>query len=51
MMILNILASMLAAILDSGDRITDCNTNFSNGFTALDNPYKMVLGNSLVHLD
>ena len=29
----------------------DCNTNFSNGFTALDNPYKMVLGNSLVHLD
>ena len=29
----------------------DCNTNFSNGFTALDHPYKMVLGNSLVHLD
>ena len=29
----------------------DCNTNFRNDFRALDNPYKMVLGNSLVHLD
>ena len=29
----------------------DCNTNFRNGFAAIDNPYKVVLGDSLVHLD
>ena len=30
--------------------VPDCNTNFRNGF-ALDNPYKVVLDDSLVHLD
>ena len=28
-----------------------CNTNFRNGFAALDNPYKVALDDSLVHLD
>ena len=31
--------------------VPDCNTNFRNGFAALDNPYKVVLDESLVHLD
>ena len=31
--------------------VPDCNTNFRNGFTALDNPYKVVLDDSLVLLD
>ena len=31
--------------------VPDCNTNFGNGFSALDNPYKVVLDDSLVHLD
>ena len=31
--------------------VPDCNTNFRNGFAALDNPYKVVLDDSLVHLD
>ena len=42
-----IFAAILAAILDSGDRIA---TNSGNGFVSLDNPYKVVLGISLVHL-
>ena len=29
----------------------DCNTNFRNGSAALDNPFKLVLDDSLVHLD
>ena len=29
----------------------DCNTNFRNGFAALYNPYKVVLDDSLGHLD
>ena len=28
-----------------------CNTNFRNGFAALANPYKVVLDDSLAHLD
>ena len=28
----------------------DCNNNFSNGFTALDNTYKMVLGPSRLNV-
>ena len=31
--------------------VPDCNTNFRNGFVALDNPYKVVLDDSLLHLD
>ena len=31
--------------------VPDCNTNFRNGFAALYNPYKVVLDDSLVHLD
>ena len=31
--------------------VPDCNTNFMNGFAPLDNPYKVVLDDSLVHLD
>ena len=31
--------------------VPDCNTTSRNGFAALDNPYKVVLDNSLVHLD
>ena len=31
--------------------VPDCNTTSRNGFTALDNPYKVVLDDSLVHLD
>ena len=31
--------------------VPDCNTNFRNGFAALDNSYKVVLDDSLVHLD
>ena len=31
--------------------VPDCNTNFRNGFVALDNPYTVVLDDSLVHLD
>ena len=31
--------------------VPDCNTNFRNGFAALDNPYKVALDDSLVHLD
>ena len=28
--------------------VPDCNTNFRNGFAALDNPYKVILEDSLV---
>ena len=45
---LSISVDILAAILDM---VPDCNTNFRNGFAALDNPYKVVLDDSLVHLD
>ena len=31
--------------------VPDCNTNFRNGFAALDDPYKVVLDDSLLHLD
>ena len=31
--------------------VPDCNTTSRNGFAALDNPYKVVLDDSLVHLD
>ena len=31
--------------------VPDCSTNFRNGFATLDNPYKVVLDDSLVHLD
>ena len=31
--------------------VPDCNTNFRSGFAALDNTYKVVLDDSLVHLD
>ena len=44
-----ILADILAAIF--GFWWPDCKTNFRNGFASLDNPYKIVLGDSLVHLD
>ena len=46
---LNILAAILAAILDSGDRIATPTSGIV--FAALDNPYKVVLDDSLVHLD
>ena len=31
--------------------VPDCNNNFRNGFAAFDNPYKVVLDDSLLHLD
>ena len=31
--------------------VPDCNTNFRNGFASRDNPYKVVLDDSLVHLN
>ena len=31
--------------------VPGCSTNFRNGFAALDNPYKVVLDDSLLHLD
>ena len=46
---LNIITAILAAILDSGDRIATPTSGMV--FAALDNPYKVVLDDSLVHLD
>ena len=45
---LSISVDILAAIWIM---VPDCNTTSRDGFAALDNPYKMVLDDSLVHLD
>ena len=46
---LNILAAILAAILDSGYQIATPTSGMV--FADLDNPYRVVLDDSLVHLD